>query len=553
MRPVSLWCPHSSKYIRAGVGPHSHLAAVSDAVSAWESFVLDDFGASSVTVQSLWSERFVRAGVGPDSHLAAVSSHIGGWETFKLIELGGGKSALQSTHSGKYVRAGVGPDSHLAAVSDHIDAWETFELRDSAWRPDFRHPDAHMTGIRTVRGSKPVLTVLVDYPDQPISDHNVASADGVGAYTANSFTTMLFGPRPSVRDWFEQNSYGAFTITNAGVVGWLRDNRAFGDRVNPAPGTYRATNQYRVARTRAVQLADAQVNFAQFDTDGDGVVTPEDLSIIVVYSHGEHWTVPGGLVRPINAFTTADGVYLGDHKSASLFKGVAEMYLHAPMSKYIHELCHLLLHLEDLYADVPAGIVGRASDYSIMDDDWNYRHLDPWSKMNVGWVRPRVIFGSEAVTLRAIEEHGDVALLYEPAHGRQEFFLVENRWPGTSYDAGIPGGIPTLVPGPAQNETTSAGIADAGLAVWHVDHGSKWQDDNTNGRRALRLVTRDGSWPIASATALWDASEPGAGYDLTTSSSPADTCWADGSTNAIRVANIPSAGPVVTVTVSNEG
>lgn len=147
---VSLRSTLSRKVVRAGVGPDSHLAAVSDHLQGWERFRVIQLGGNRVALVSEQSGKVVRAGVGPDSHLAAVSDHIRGWETFEVLVVGGNQVALRSSQSGKYVRAGVGPDSHLAAVSDHVKGWETFEwIADTA--PPSSLPQAEMqTGTMQV-------------------------------------------------------------------------------------------------------------------------------------------------------------------------------------------------------------------------------------------------------------------------------------------------------------------------------------------------------------------------------------------------------------------
>ena len=86
------------------------------------------FASDLVAIQSAHSNKFVRAGVGKESFLAAVSEHIQAWEKFRLIELDDGLVAIQSAHSNKFVRAGVGKGTFLAAVSDHIQAWEKFRI-----------------------------------------------------------------------------------------------------------------------------------------------------------------------------------------------------------------------------------------------------------------------------------------------------------------------------------------------------------------------------------------------------------------------------------------
>ena len=118
---------HSKKYVRAGVGKNSYLAATSTNIKAWEKFKLEDLGSNIVALKT-FNNKYVRAGIGKSSQLGAVSDRIGGWEKFRLIKLGGSRIALQSIQNGKYVRAGVGDQSYLAAVSSQIKAWETFNM-----------------------------------------------------------------------------------------------------------------------------------------------------------------------------------------------------------------------------------------------------------------------------------------------------------------------------------------------------------------------------------------------------------------------------------------
>lgn len=70
---------------------------------------------------------FVRAGVGPNTHLAASSAHIRGWETFEIVRVSASKFAIKSVQNGLYVS--LGPDGRLAAVSADVGSRETFSAR----------------------------------------------------------------------------------------------------------------------------------------------------------------------------------------------------------------------------------------------------------------------------------------------------------------------------------------------------------------------------------------------------------------------------------------
>jgi len=125
---IALKSAHNNKFVRAGVGDNTKLAASSSHVKSWETFKVVKLGDGNIALQSPQNGKYVRAGIGSNSYLAATSSKIQSWETFKVIALGDGKIALQSIQSGKYIRAGATSHAYLAANSPHIKSWETFYI-----------------------------------------------------------------------------------------------------------------------------------------------------------------------------------------------------------------------------------------------------------------------------------------------------------------------------------------------------------------------------------------------------------------------------------------
>lgn len=124
--PVALKCLQNGKYVRAGVGPHSQLAATSTRVGTWERFTLFDLGAGQVALRAEGNGRYVRAGFQREAWLAAMSARVDSWETFRKRDLGGGRISLFSPQAGKFVRAGMTEATLLAATSDRASRWETF-------------------------------------------------------------------------------------------------------------------------------------------------------------------------------------------------------------------------------------------------------------------------------------------------------------------------------------------------------------------------------------------------------------------------------------------
>ena len=125
---IAIRSAQNDKFVRAGIGAESLLAASSSDKGAWEKFRVVRRGENRIALRSWNSGKFVRAGLTGQTLLGATSDAAGGWETFELVDRGGGKVALRSVQNGKFVRAGVGEESKLAASSDSARDWETFQL-----------------------------------------------------------------------------------------------------------------------------------------------------------------------------------------------------------------------------------------------------------------------------------------------------------------------------------------------------------------------------------------------------------------------------------------
>ena len=166
----------NGKYVRAGVGQNSLLAAVSGRALSWETFQKVPLGGNRVAIQSVQSGKYVRAGVGPQTLLAAVSDRVAGWETFEWIDLGSSRIALRSVQNGKFVRAGVGPGTLLAAVSDRVQSWETFTYVIIPGSVDVIHP----TPIPVTPAPPPPTPPAPEPAPQPVPEPAPQPTPGTG-------------------------------------------------------------------------------------------------------------------------------------------------------------------------------------------------------------------------------------------------------------------------------------------------------------------------------------------------------------------------------------
>ncbi len=130
MRAISLRETTSGNFVRAGIGGDSVLGAVSQAVSAWETFVVEPLGGSKVALKSLQSGLFVSVGTDYSNELlTATAAAITTSATFEWIQPSASTVSLQASN-GHFV--GLTPSGRLQAAAGPA---VEFAFDHSAWRP----------------------------------------------------------------------------------------------------------------------------------------------------------------------------------------------------------------------------------------------------------------------------------------------------------------------------------------------------------------------------------------------------------------------------------
>jgi M6 family metalloprotease-like protein len=328
---------------------------------------------------------------------------------------------------------------------------------------------------------------------------------------------MVFGAQNSVRDYFLENSYGQFTFKEAFTTHWLtaQDDPSTTDW-DESSHKYLHTSDVHEKGAWVIKQVEKMTSFRfeKYDTSPkDGKVTSDELAILWVYAGGGDARGRGTNPSVVPVPSLSQGVEIG-----LLMRGGAGM----SVATIAHELGHNPLHLTDMYTD---GVYPGVARYSLMGKQGKGSHLDAWSKVKLGWLKPTVVTQDGWYTLSDVERHPQAYILYDPDHGTQEYFIVENRWPSSSYEKDL---------------------GDQGLAIWRIDESYDYKGGNW-GRIAIHLVRAGGPPPVSAANALWDGSDPQTGYDLTPTSSPSNSQWRDGSSSEIAVWCIPKSGPEVRV------
>jgi M6 family metalloprotease-like protein len=352
---------------------------------------------------------------------------------------------------------------------------------------------------------------------------------------ATTIDDLLFGSNPSVRDWYREGSGSRFRLAREAVLGWYPADR-------PADHYWAGDADERDAWldghvekwAEAIRKADVEFDFAARDTDGDRVLEPEELAILIVIpQNGPFGTVREPAGRQVPAFEPliVDGVRI---------PVIAEWYTGSPanLGAPAHELSHLLLGTPDLYMNAPWAFAAEA--FSIMDSSYTTTHFDPFVKLKTGWLSARVVTAGGTYALRDVETRREVIILYDPARGPGEYFVIENRWRGSSYDAGRSG--------------AGGGLPNSGIAIWHILENPALLLLSTPptggpgewGRRGIRLVRANGGVPQDDANALFRTVGATVGPDTT----PAKLRWIDGSSSRFTVTLLSAPRPVMTISVT---
>jgi hypothetical protein len=248
------------------------------------------------------------------------------------------------------------------------------------------------------------------------------------------------GGLPSVRNFFAWSSHGRFNYTDAGVAhvcglpaeSWIDNDHLLPAVLGQIGGTVR-----------------------QFDRDGNGVVTTEELTMLVLddwdadggQTVGSDWPLPGG--------ATYHGYIATASSGASFFV-------------WVHELGHTI-GADDLYgSDALNNYLSTLYGGTPNDPD-AYLMMDAWHAFRLGWLRPDLIDLSQKTsgTVKLFCSDDDRAevegalLFHDPKRGHDEYFLAEVRC-HRGYDVGT---------------------RERGVAIWQVAQ----QQDTFNGSAAFGL------------------------------------------------------------------
>ena len=345
------------------------------------------------------------------------------------------------------------------------------------------------------------LVILINFQDKKMYSANTREEfdkmmNQVG-YTGN-------GNAGSVHDYFLAQSYGKFDLT-FDVVGPVTVSKKLadyganvgGDDKDPAGMVY-----------EACKLADSQVNFADYDWDGDGEV---DQVFVICAGQSE---AAGGSAECIwphewNLYSggyslTLDGVRIDTYGCSTELNGTSTTRMDG-IGTACHEFSHCM-GLPDMY-DVDYSNGFGMSYWSIMDsgayngDGYAPSGYTAYERWTSGWLQPVELKKACTVgQMPSLDKEPVAYVMYNDAN-RNEYFLIENR----------------------QQDGWFGEDAAKGLLITHVDFDEDaWLENSVNdlpGHQRCTIVPADNR--DTEGTTYGDLYPYGGNNQFTNTSSPA--------------------------------
>lgn len=272
----------------------------------------------------------------------------------------------------------------------------------------------------------------------------------------------------SMYDYFYAQSETQFELT-FDVVGPVTVSKAhsyYGANDSGGNDKYPATMVIE-----ALKLADSQVNYANYDWDGDKEVE----QVYVVYAgKGEADGGDASTIWP-HEWQLSAAAYYGDGRGAQTLDGVkidtyacgAELDGYSGDIAGIGTMCHEFSHClgyPDFYDTDYSG--GQGMGYwDLMDggsyngDGYQPSGYTSYERWVAGWKTPIELTKSKSVTnMKALSDGGESYIIYNQGN-KNEYYLLENRQQ-VGWDSSLPG---------------------SGLLILHVDYNeSSWANNTPN-------------------------------------------------------------------------
>ena len=322
--------------------------------------------------------------------------------------------------------------------------------------------------VGSISGDKKGIIILVNFTDKSFT---ASQSDFYNL--ANTVNYISGNYKGSMYDYFYAQSEGQFRLT-FDVVGpytlshncaYYGGNDSDGDDMRPGDMV-----------KEAVQLANNDVNFADYDWDGDGEV---DQVYVVYAGKGEAdggsddtiWPHEWDLSSATGSYITLDGKKINTYACGGEQNGSTGAT--AGIGTMCHEFSHCLGY-PDFYDTDYSGGQGMF-EWDLMDSgSYNGNGYRPagytsYERWVAGWKTPTELANTQSITdMKALQDSGsDTYIIYNKGNSN-EYYLLENRQK-KGWDTDLPG---------------------AGLLILHVDYNaSAWENNTPNDTPSHQRMT----------------------------------------------------------------
>lgn len=271
-------------------------------------------------------------------------------------------------------------------------------------------------------GTRKMLLILVEFPD-----FSFKKTKKDFELLMNQINYTDNGRYGSVRDFYKENSFGQLDLIHD-VVGVYRlqyERAYYGGNDG-----YSNDHDPRQMALEAVTMANADVNFADYDNDGDGIV---DGVHIIYAGPGEEAGGGGDCIwaHSWTVSTTVDGLRTFRYSCSPEIRGSGGSQM-THIGVICHEIGHVLGAMD--FYDTNYGTGGQypgTGKWDLMaSGSWNGdgacpAHFNPYSKIyDYGWATPADGNRAGSFTLSAKSEAGFMRI---DTNTDGEFFLLEYR------------------------------------------------------------------------------------------------------------------------------
>ncbi len=350
--------------------------------------------------------------------------------------------------------------------------WRTADAKKQAAA---RHSSLRRAGATGYFGKKKGLVILAEFPDEKFkTGHDRAKY--LDILNQPGYTTAE-GFNGSVADYFRDQSNGLFEL-EFDVVGPYTTKRNFayyGE--NDDNGIDKHPEEMIVEMCKA---ADAEVNFADYDWDGDFIV---DEVFVVYAGKGETNGGSAKAIWPHMWTLTSAGQYLMlDQRLINVYACSDELMSNNNINgigTFCHEFSHCL-GLPDFYDVVNGGEFGM-SDFDVMDQGCHAGSgfspvcYTAYERMYCGW-KNLITLGNEDLTVDSLTstyDHGDAYILRNDAYP-DEYYIIEYR----------------------QKKGWDSFLPSEGLMITHVDYDENVWDNNTPNSIYNSAVAREQGYTV---------------------------------------------------------